>query len=67
MNFRITSLDIDTIEKWKFRMDEIEYMCNLICSVNDFFVYGVKGCGKTTLIRDLMKEIEIKYIRINCI
>lgn len=48
-------------------MDEIEYMCNLICSANDFFVYGVKGCGKTTLIRDLMKEMEIKYIRINCI
>ena len=57
MNFRIDELEDGTIEKWKFRMDEIEFMCNLICSANDFFVYGVKGCGKTTLIRDLMKEM----------
>ena len=38
-------------------MDEIEFMYNLICSANYFFVYGVKGCGKTTLICDLMKEM----------
>jgi MoxR-like ATPase len=48
-------------------MDEIENIFNLINSSNDFFVFGVKGCGKTTLIRDLMTEMEIKYIRINCI
>ena len=59
MNFRIDQLEHETIEKWKFRMDEIEFMCNLISSANDFFVYGVKGCGKTTLIRDLMSEMEI--------
>ena len=57
MNFRIDELEYGTIEKWKFRLYEIEFMCNLICSANDFFVYGVKGCGKTTLIRDLMKEM----------
>ena len=38
-------------------MKKIEFMCNLICSASNFIVYGIKGCGKTTLIRDLMKEM----------
>ena len=67
MDFRIDQLDADLIEKWKFRMDEIEFLCNLIGSSNEFFLYGVKGCGKTTLIRDLMKEMNINFVKINCI
>ena len=59
--------DEDIFEKWKFRMDEIELLVHLINSGNEFFLYGVKGCGKTTLIRDLMDQLRINYVKINCI
>ena len=55
------------VEKWKFRLEEMEFLTNLIKSYSDFFIYGVKGCGKTSMIRDLMKVMSIKYIRVNCI
>ena len=44
-------------EKWKFRLYECYMIRNLIGSNSDFFVYGVPGCGKTSLIRDLFKNM----------
>lgn len=32
----------------------------------NFFVYGPRASGKTTLLKNLYKETNIEYIYINC-
>jgi hypothetical protein len=54
-------------EKWKFKLHDFDFMINLIGSQTDFFVYGVKGCGKTEFVSDILSELSVAHVRINCI
>lgn len=56
------------IKHLPFRIKIIEQMRNLITAGSDFSLLGASGIGKSTLINDLLNEMDISFIiKINCI
>ncbi len=38
----------------------------MINSRTNFFIYGPRAIGKTTMIKDIFKKTQVDYIYINC-
>lgn len=50
-----------------FRGRETRVLRNLIESKSDLTVHGISGSGKTTIICDIIRDLQIAHVKLNCI